>query len=291
MGFLNARIRPYSLDPYSSDLEDARMRFILSVVALACFAIPAVGQQNRPAQRTSPYTDLFDAKTYTDASGAKLLYRLHVPKGYDASKKYPLVLFLHGAGGRGEDNLGQLVDARGNDATKWAAEEVQAKNPCFIVAPQCPANRKWVDMDWSAPKGTMPKEPTAELRMTMEVIRGIQKEYSIDPSRLYVTGLSMGGYGTWDLVCRHPELFAAAVPVCGGGDETQAERVKNLPIWCFHGANDKVVPTVRSRNMVEAIRTAGGDPKYTEYEGVGHDSWVKAYNEPDLHGWVFQQRK
>lgn len=267
------------------------MRFILPVVALACFAVPTVAQQNRSPQRTSPYTDLFGAKTYTDAARGKLLYRLHVPKSYDASKKYPLVLFLHGAGGRGDDNLGQLVDTRGNDATKWAGPEFQLKNPCFILAPQCPANKKWVDVDWSAPKGTMPKEPTDELRMTLEVLRVLQKEYSIDPSRLYVTGLSMGGYGTWDLICRHPELFAAAVPVCGGGDETQAERVKKLPLWCFHGANDKVVPTLRSRNMVEAIRTAGGDPKYTEYEGVGHDSWVKAYSEPGLAEWVFAQKK
>src|SRR5207244_7702516 len=119
----------------------------------------------------------------------------------------------------------------------------------------------------------------------------LQKEFSIDPKRLYITGLSMGGYGTWDLISRHPELFAAAAPICGGGDEDQAEKIAKLPIWIFHGAKDQAVPVERSRNMVTALKKAGGEPKYTEYPDVGHDSWVRAYKDPELFAWLFAQKK
>jgi predicted peptidase len=234
---------------------------------------------------------LYDAKTYTDASGKSLLYRLFKPANYDPNQQYPLVLFLHGAGGRGDDNQGQILDAGPRNAAMWALPEYQAKYPCFILAPQCPRDKKWVDMDWSAAKGTQKPEPTDDLRMTYEVIGQLEKEFSIDKDGLYVTGLSMGGFGTWDIITRHPGMFAAAVPVCGGGDEATAEKIKDLPIWCFHGGADGVVKTERSRNMIAAIKQAGGEPKYTEYPGVGHDSWNKAYTDPELLPWLFGQNR
>lgn len=235
--------------------------------------------------------NLYQARTYTDASGKTLLYRLFKPSEYDPARHYPLVLFLHGAGGRGTDNQGQILDAGAKNAARWAIPDIQAKYPCFILAPQCPPDHKWVDMDWSAAKGEQKPQPTDDLRMTFELMGQLQKEFSIDPDRIYLTGLSMGGFGTWDLLTRHPDVFAAAVPVCGGGDESTAAKIKNVPIWCFHGGNDPVVRTIRSRHMIEAIRAAGGEPKYTEYPGVGHDSWVKAYSEPELLPWLFSQKR
>ena len=119
----------------------------------------------------------------------------------------------------------------------------------------------------------------------------MQKEYSIDPQRIYLTGLSMGGYGTWDLLARKPDLFAAGVPVCGGGDESTAEQIANIPIWVFHGDLDSAVPVSRSRTMVEALKKAGGHPKYSEYPGVEHNSWDKAYADPELMKWLFAQKR
>ncbi|MBN2780677.1 MAG: prolyl oligopeptidase family serine peptidase, partial [Candidatus Marinimicrobia bacterium] len=130
------------------------------------------------------------------------------------------------------------------------------------------------------------------LSLVTELLGALQKELPVDPRRLYVTGLSMGGYGTWDLISRMPEMFAAAAPVCGGGDEKQASRLTELPVWVFHGADDTTVPPQRSRNMVDAIRAAGGKKiRYTEYPGVGHGSWKPAYADPKLMKWMFRQRK
>jgi len=129
------------------------------------------------------------------------------------------------------------------------------------------------------------------MQSTIELIGALQKEFAaIDPKRLYVTGLSMGGFGTWDLISRLPKKFAAAVPICGGADEAQAAAIAKVPVWVFHGGNDDVVKTVRSRNIVAALKAAGGAPKYTEYPGVGHGSWDQAYGEAELFPWLFSQK-
>jgi hypothetical protein len=373
----------------------------------------------------------FEARQYKDADGNVLLYRLYKPKDYDAHRKYPLIVFLHGAGERGNNNTAQV-----RDALHWARDGVQKDNPSFILAPQCPSappalqlygdrkqfdqtyndygksagqwktyslllnklptgeknwlslinaanppadgafrnirvyedgssaqaidlrkldfshragngkvavsddgstvtltggvrikapfkytvtpksviefdfrstqqgqihaidldndeffDSRWASMDWSAKKGAAGKEPSTPMRLTLEVLAGLQKEFNLDDNRLYITGLSMGGYGTWDVIWRHPHLFAAAVPVCGGADESKAPLIKDLPIWCFHGGADPVVPTERSRNMIAALKAAGGHPKYTEYPGVGHNSWDRAYSEPELPKWLFSQKR
>jgi poly(3-hydroxybutyrate) depolymerase len=150
---------------------------------------------------------------------------------------------------------------------------------------------RWANMDWAAKSGSAAPEPSTPMRLTLEALGQLRKEFKLDEKRLYVTGLSMGGYGTWDVVQRHPNLFAAAVPVCGGADEATAPRIKHLPIWCFHGGADKVVPPERSRNMVAALKKAGATPNYTEYEGVGHNSWDRAYSEPELPRWLFAQKR
>lgn len=232
--------------------------------------------------------DRFEARTFTDAAGGKLNYRLLKPKDYDANKKYPLVLFLHGAGERGDDNKKQLVHGM-ND---FAADEVMAKYPCFVVAAQCPNDAKWVEVDWSATKHTAPEEPSPAMQKSFETLEALQKEFSIDAKRIYITGLSMGGYGTWDAIERKPEYFAAAAPICGGGDVGNAKKLTKIPLWAFHGDQDGAVKVERTRDMIAAIKAAGGEPKYTEYPGVGHDSWSKTYSNPEFYAWLFaQQRK
>jgi predicted peptidase len=231
--------------------------------------------------------DVMEARVYKDAQGKALPYRLFKPAGADATRKLPLVLFLHGAGERGDDNAAQLK----HGVWSFVRPESQAKFPCFVAAPQCAGNDKWADVEWGAPSHTQAEKPTESMRLVMEMVPAVLREFPVDAKRLYVTGLSMGGYGTWDLVMRQPAVWAAAVPVCGGADDSKAAAIAKLPVWVFHGGNDGVVKTARSRNVVEALTKAGGSPKYTEYPGVGHDSWNKAYAEPELLPWLFSQKR
>jgi len=217
----------------------------------------------------------------------KLPYRLLKPLKVEDGKKYPLVIFLHGAGERGADNEKQLV----HGVPQFATPENRKKYPCFLIAPQCPEGKKWVEVDWSADSHTQPKDPGEVGRLTLALIEKSIKDLPVDPKRVYVTGLSMGGYGTWDLVARRPDLFAAAAPVCGGADEATAHKIKAIPIWAFHGAKDTAVKPERSRNMIAALKKAGGKPKYTEYPDVGHNSWDNAYRDPVFFKWLFAQKK
>jgi predicted peptidase len=222
---------------------------------------------------------------FEDAKGHKLPYRLLKPLAVEEGKKYPLVIFLHGAGERGTDNEKQLVHGVPQFVTN------REKYPCFLIAPQCPDGKKWVEVDWSADQHTLPKDPGEVGRATLELIEKSVQDLPVDPKRIYITGLSMGGYGTWDIIARRPELFAAAAPVCGGADEATAEPIKDLPIWVFHGAKDTAVKPARSRNMVEALKKAGSKVEYTEYPDVGHNSWDNAYRDPEFYKWLFAQRK
>jgi predicted peptidase len=254
-----------------------------AVTALA--AIAATAGEAGPA--ADPAAAAFEPRTYTDAKGEALPYRLLKPENYDPKQKYPLVIFFHGAGERGTDNVAQLKHC----VTTFVKPDVRAKHPCFVLVPQCPPNQKWVDMDWSGEKGTQPAAPSPSMRKALELIEALQKEFSIDAKRLYVSGISMGGYATWDILCRKPEMFAAGIPICGGGDDTKAAAMAKIPVWAFHGDEDKSVKVDRTRAMIHAIKDAGGNPKYTEYKGVGHDSWTKAYAEPELLSWLFAQHR
>ena len=236
---------------------------------------------------SADHRDRYEARSFTNDGGKKLNYRLLLPKGYDRNKTYPLVLFLHGAGERGSDNKIQLV----HGMNEFASDEIMEKYPAFVVAPQCPEGKQWVDVPWSADSHVMPKEPAEPLQQSLALIAALEKEFSVDKSRVYVTGLSMGGYGAWDAIQRQPKLFAAAVPVCGGGDATLADKIKDVPVWAFHGAEDGAVKPKRSRDMIAAFKKAGGNPNYTEYEKVGHNSWEKAYGDPKMYEWMFSQKK
>jgi len=134
-------------------------------------------------------------------------------------------------------------------------------------------------------------EVAIPLRTALELLITIQEKFQVDVDRTYVTGISMGGFATWEALIRHPGKFAAAIPVCGGGDTSHANRIRDIPVWAFHGANDSTVPVECSRLMIEMIEKAGGHPRYTEYPAVGHNSWNKAYAEPELLSWLFSQER
>lgn len=215
-------------------------------------------------------------------------YRLLRPASVEPDSRYPLVLFLHGAGERGSDNAAQL-----KYLPTWLAEPAWRQQfPCFVIAPQCRSEHRWSAFNWSDKKSSpLAAEPTADLAAAIATLEEVCGSEPVDLDRVYLTGLSMGGYGSWELAARMPERFAAVVPICGGGDEAQAAKLVKLPIWCFHGGADRVVPVERSRSMIAAIEAAGGTSKYTEFPGVGHDSWTPAYRDSGLLEWLFAQRR
>jgi predicted peptidase len=219
----------------------------------------------------------------------KFTYLILSPLKIEEGKQYPLLFFMHGAGERG-NNVEKLLP---HLPTQMCKEEWLEKYPCFMVIPQCRDGEQWVDQNWSE-KESVPiaKKPNDQMAMAIAVLEESLKKLPIDRDRVYLTGLSMGGFGSWELAMRRPKLFAAAAPICGGGDETQAARLKGIPIWAAHGDADTVVWPVRSRTMVEAIKEAGGNVKYTEYPGVGHNSWTPFYSDPQgVIPWLFQQVK
>lgn len=236
-------------------------------------------------------TELYEAREHKYTGGVyqdhAFKYRLMKPEKMEPGKKYPLVLFLHGAGERGDDNVKSMLYF-----PTWMAEPANRQQfPCFILVPQCPNEKMWIDKPWSLPGHTMSTEPTDELKAVLGMLRHTMQSEAVDTSRVYLTGLSMGGYGSWELAVRYPDLFAALVPICGGGDETQAAKLVNLPTWAWHGDLDQAVPVERSRKMIAAIKAAGGNPRYTELAHVNHNSWSPAYRTPDLLAWIFQQRR
>jgi predicted peptidase len=227
-------------------------------------------------------TDLFDKLIYTKNQDS-LPYRLLKPVNPQALERFPLIIFLHGSGERGSDNEAQLKHIK-NLAVD---SKNRGKYPSYVLAPQCAKGQLWAEHNKD---GSVKGQPTKPMQLLIELIEKISKEFPIDQTRIYITGVSMGGYGTWDLLARYPEKFAAGVPVCGGGDERTAPKLKGIPIWAFHGAMDDVVSSKNSRKMIQAIQKAGGQPGYTEYPDIKHDSWVQAYQEPHLLPWLFKQK-
>lgn len=256
------------------------MRFLLLCSALLVLAPVAAEDAVKPEA-------LFEARELKYDDGNVLRYRLLVPENYDASKKYPLVLFLHGAGERGNDNRRQLIHGMGD----LVRPVMRKQHPAIVVAPQCPQGKRWVEVPWDADSHSHPERASEPMTLILKLLEELPEEFSIDQDRIYVTGLSMGGFGTWDLLTRKPELAAAAIPICGGGDPEHVARYKDVPIWVFHGGSDEVVDVKRSREMVEALKAAGGRPIYTEYPSVGHNSWAPTYGNRAVWDWLFAQRK
>jgi len=230
----------------------------------------------------------FTYNKYANAKGERMNYRLLYPD-YDTLRKFPLVIFLHGSGECGTDNESQL---------KWgvmnfADDHMMIMHPAFVLVPQCPANQSWSDFDKYDHTRDMQlsQSPTKPMELVMEIIHKLTKELSIDTSRIYITGLAMGGFGTFDAIERYPHLFAAAVPVGGGGDVSKAASIAQVPIWIFHGSEDSAVDPELSLDMVEALTKAGGHPGFILYPGVGHYSWLGAYTDPLMMEWLFRQHR
>jgi predicted peptidase len=219
-----------------------------------------------------------------------IVYRLYVPPGYDASRRYPLVLFLHGSGALGSDNRRQV----GFELARLHAR-VQAKEPAFVLAPQCPEVDKWVTGARQAPYLNFSQAARPEsdaIKLVVFLLDELAQKYPLDPERFYVTGHSSGASGTWDLVSRRVlDRFAAAVPVTGIADPSRASAIAKLPLWIFHGARDEISPVKNARDMAAALRAQGSAVRYTEYSDVGHDSLAKAYQEPELVPWLLAQRR
>ena len=226
-------------------------------------------------------------------NGDTLPYRLLLPENYDASKKYPLVFFLHGAGERGNDNEKQLV----HGAKLFLKEDVRKNFPAIIVFPQCATNSFWSNVDFKMESGKRTfsfqeaGEPTIAMRLAQELLKSIVKSYKIAKKQIYVGGLSMGGMGTFEIVRRNPKLFAAAFPICGGANVNTASSLKKTKWWVFHGGKDDVVPPKLSEDMVEAIKKQKGKVKFSLYPNANHNSWDSAFAEPELLTWLFAQHK
>ena len=222
-------------------------------------------------------------KVFKNQSSETLLYRVFIPRDYDAKRKYPLVLYLHGGGGRGSDNQKQLDGGNGYLIDLFTGSETQARFPSFVVAPQSPMQEGWIEYDSIT--------PTRQLRLVYEMIGEMLRTYSIDSARIYVAGQSMGGFGTFAIISEYPNTFAAGVALCGGGDPAKVSRLVKTPIWAFHGAKDEAVPVERSRTITAAIKKAGGQARYTEYADVDHLIWPKVVKETELLPWLFAQRR
>ncbi len=248
--------------------------------------------------------------TAREPSGDSLTFYLYVPVNFSTATKYPLVLVLQGGGERANAKNPAWLNRVGAIGGPYAEEfgpgyaspyaiSVQARWPSFVVIPQLVNPARFVDVSAGQGSYKLAPQPNTSMRMTKEIVDALQYAYpNIDANRLYLTGLSMGGYGAWEAAERWPDYWAAVAPIAGAGDPSLAYRLVNVPIWAFHSTNDPVVPVSGSRDMIAAIRTAGGHPRYTEYPTGGHDEWLKVYtvwNQPsptvDFFSWLFAQHK
>ena len=244
------------------------------------------------AQDNSPYVKkLFIRGTDT------LPYRIMYPINYDVKKQYPVLLFLHGAGERGNNNELQLV----HGSKVFADSTNRTRFPAIVVFPQCPVNDFWANIKiLKARTDSTPSQfeyasagnPRKSLSLVSQLMDSLVTMKTVNSKRIYIGGLSMGGMGTFEMLWRKPGFFAAAFPICGGGVPGSATVYgKNFPIWIFHGAKDPVVDVNDSRKMVDALKAAGANVRYSEYPEAGHDSWTSAFAEPELLSWLFSQQK
>lgn len=257
------------------------------ILVLLVFAVPLKGWAEDKS--LAPFEVKSLNYTGGEYQNERFQYLVLKPQTVKPGEKYPLVLFLHGAGERGNDPAKALR----HFPELMAKPSHRKQFPCFLIVPQCRDKKQWVEVPWSDKESTpLAEEPSPMLDMAMKVLDRSLEEFPIDKSRVYLTGLSMGGYGAWELATRRPKLFAALAPICGGADETQAAKLKGIPIWAAHGDADTVVPVIRSRRMVAAVNEAGGNIHYVEYPKVGHNSWTPAYTDPNgLLPWMFKQQR
>ena len=254
-------------------------------ICLTVVSISLISQASALSGVSDSMIERLTAESHAIEGVGKLPYRIYTPRPIEDETVYPLIVFMHGAGERGSDNTTQLKHGVGS-----IIRFIERFNkPAFVIAPQVADGHQWVDTPWSDDAHVLPKSPSASMSLLLGLIDSVNQTLPIDRRRIYITGISMGGFGTWDLLMRRPDEFAAAIPICGGGDETSAHLIRDIPVWVFHGGGDQVVKTHRSRNMIEALEGVAGRPRYTEYPGVGHDSWTVTYDNPEVLQWLFEQ--
>src|SRR5437016_7832554 len=222
--------------------SDRAMRLLILTFLMLLAELPCTAQD---------VVDGFIGRTFTNSARQRMPYRLFVPPDYDKEKSYPLVMWLHGAGGAGTDNLAQIAEDQTNGTHTWTKPQNQEKYPTFVLVPQSPTNWISAGLDRLSP----------EMLLVLGILDAVRGEFNIDARRIYVAGQSDGGVGTWNVIMQRPNLFAAAIPLCGGGDPSGAFRIANMPIWAFHGARDVVIPVTESRKLIAAIRKVGGHPR------------------------------
>lgn len=250
-----------------------------------------LAMKNLPAQ----FQQLYEKKEFIRGNDT-LRYRILYPVDYNANKKYPLIVFLHGSGERGNDNEAQLT----HGAKLFADSAIRQQFPAIVVFPQCSRNDAWARIGYDANKKDSLGKFTFQSEQPIgKCLNGVSRlcdslvaTKTINTKKIYVGGLSMGGMGTFELLWRKPGFFAAAFPICGGGDPQKVTVYgKKFPVWIFHGDNDQAVPVGNSRLMYNVLQAAGAKVKYSEYPGVGHDSWNNAFAEPELLPWLIKQKK
>lgn len=222
-----------------------------------------------------------------ELDGYEIPYVLYLPANYDETKEYPVLLLLHGAGERGNDNELQLFHA-----VDELYETRQAlMDECIFLVPQCPTDELWVDWPWENGNYNLDEIPESKaLSTVMKILDGVCKDYAADTNRVYIMGISMGGFGTWDALVRHESTFAAGVPLCGGGDPSKADILKEIPIWCVHGNADTAVPFAGTEEMYNTIIAAGGERiTFEPMDGMGHNIWDYATTNGELIDWLFAQ--
>ncbi len=248
-------------------------------------AILLVGINQILAQTAS----LFSYEQFVSNSGDTLPFRQYYPDA-NPNKKLPLVIFLHGSGERGSDNEAQLKWSIGS----WTTADFSAQYPIFIVAPQCPTNQTWQSANFTEDRKmpySMLATPSKPMAALLQLIEKLKRTLPIDTNRIYITGLSMGGYGAIEAMMYRPNLFAAAIPVCGAGDSSKVGLIKHIPQWYVHGVDDAAVPVHHSVNLVNALLKAGAKPGFTMLPEVGHFAWHQAYSDKNIITWLFRQRK
>jgi len=256
------------------------MNRAVKIFLIFCFIIIFV-----PGQCQSDWKKESETATYANTKGT-LPYRIFIPDSISNNEKIPLVLFLHGAGERGDDNESPLLQG----VKYFMNDTIRKQFPCILLVPQCPVSARWVEVDWSRPSHKMPLI-SIPLQQVFELIDSLILVLPVDTERIYITGLSMGGFGTWDALARRPGFFAAAMPVCGGGDEATAFLMTQTPIRAFHGNLDHLVIPARTINMVKAVNEAGGQAEYTLFPNLGHLCWDKVYSDVENIRWLFSQTR
>lgn len=225
----------------------------------------------------------FRKEVYVNKKGGKMPYRLFVPLGYDSSKSYPLLLWLHGGTGRGDDNIKQITRQNENGTHFWIKSGVQGQFPLFVLVPQCPVTDIWADPEINQPSNT--------LEMALEVLSKIEHEFAIDPDRVYIAGQSMGGSGVWSLLQMYPDKWAAALVLSAYDNFTNVPAITHVPLWVFQGDADQSVPVDLVRQMMQQLKKAHANLRYTEYHKTDHEVWNRAFAEPDLLPWLIAQKR